>query len=173
MNNQVYRNSNETECPQCGFSRNNNENSCKACRYHFLLKHHLQPEDTLSPQQQPKTSRLPSCLIVIEERHNSQQPSLSQKRIQYGSLVIGRDTSLASDNIAIKDNTVSSRHLNLRFTLKYGVEIKDNNSTNGTLLNSSRIEPEKWYTIHEDDEILIGRNTAIWVVMSYPESSGE
>jgi len=70
--------------------------------------------------------------------------------------VIGGNRQKA--DILLHDNAVSRKHAEVALTLR-GVAIKDLNSTNGTRINGSKINPGVWYQLVERDTLKMGNLT--------------
>lgn len=67
-------------------------------------------------------------------------------------LTIGRDTS----NDIVVDNKLASRHHAVIQKIRDAYFLKDENSTNGTFLNGSRIPNDKYIRLNAGDKITIG-----------------
>ncbi|XP_021751770.1 FHA domain-containing protein At4g14490-like [Chenopodium quinoa] len=81
----------------------------------------------------------------------------SRSSVRIGRVVKG-------NNLTIKDSGISSKHLIIQFNPDSGNwEIKDLDSSNGTILNSSQLKPLFPSVIQNGDEIKIGELTSIRV----------
>ncbi|XP_021721794.1 FHA domain-containing protein At4g14490-like [Chenopodium quinoa] len=81
----------------------------------------------------------------------------SRSTVRIGRVVKG-------NNLTIKDSGISSKHLIIQFNPDSGNwEIKDLDSSNGTILNSSQLKPLFPSVIQNGDEIKIGELTSIRV----------
>ena len=67
-------------------------------------------------------------------------------------ITIGRD----SDNTIVVGNRLVSRHHCIIQRIKDAYFLKDEESTNGTFVNGSRIPPDKYYRLNPGDKIEIG-----------------
>ena len=74
-------------------------------------------------------------------------------------ITVGRD----SDNNVVVDNKLASRHHCVIQKIKDAYFLKDENSTNGTFLNDSRIPPDKYVRLNPGDKIKVGSD---YIVMS-------
>ncbi len=74
-----------------------------------------------------------------------------------GSISVGRDKS---NNIQIDDNLTSRRHAVIQ-KIKNAFFIKDLHSTNGTFVNNKTVPEGKYYKLHRNDVIKIGRTEII------------
>ena len=72
-------------------------------------------------------------------------------------ITIGRD----SDNKVVVDNKLASRHHCVIQKIKDAYFLKDENSTNGTFLNGSRIPPDKYVRLNPGDKITVGGETMV------------
>lgn len=73
-------------------------------------------------------------------------------------ITIGRDTS----NDIVVDNKLASRHHAVIHKIKDAYFLKDENSTNGTFVNSVRIPKDKYVKLNVGDQIQIG--TMVFVI---------
>ena len=82
----------------------------------------------------------------------------NKKRIELvAKITIGRD----GDNNVIVDNKLASRHHCIIQKVKEAYFLKDENSTNGTFLNGSRIPPDKYVHLNAGDKITVGGSTIV------------
>ncbi len=72
-------------------------------------------------------------------------------------ITVGRD----SDNNVLVDNKLASRHHCVIQKIKDAYFLKDENSTNGTFLNGSRIPPDKYVRLNPGDRITVGGETIV------------
>lgn len=72
-------------------------------------------------------------------------------------ITIGRDP----DNDVVVDNKLASRHHAIIQKIKNAYFIKDDNSTNGTLVNGVRIPKEKYVKLNGGDKITIGNSNLV------------
>ncbi|XP_021774444.1 uncharacterized protein LOC110738373 isoform X2 [Chenopodium quinoa] len=92
-----------------------------------------------------------------------QQGPRQGETLEFNSKVrIGR--VVKGNNLTIKDPGISSKHLIIEFNKESGIwEIKDLDSSNGTILNSSQLKPLSPFEIRNGDEIKFGELTSIRV----------
>ena len=77
----------------------------------------------------------------------------NKKKIELtAKITIGRD----SDNSVVIDNKLASRHHATIQKIRDAYFIKDEKSTNGTLVNGHRIPEEKYVRLSPGDKITIG-----------------
>lgn len=82
----------------------------------------------------------------------------NKKRIELAAkITIGRD----SDNSVVIDNKLASRHHATIQKIRDEYFIKDEKSTNGTLVNGNRIPEEKYVRLSPGDKITIGSTTLV------------
>jgi pSer/pThr/pTyr-binding forkhead associated (FHA) protein len=67
-------------------------------------------------------------------------------------MIIGRDSSCS---ICLDDPNVSRQHCSLIKEFDGGLSLVDNNSTNGTEVNSHRLKPEIYRRLHHGDTIQV------------------
>lgn len=72
-------------------------------------------------------------------------------------ITIGRE----SDNDIVIDNKLTSRHHAIIQKIKDTYFLKDENSTNGTYVNSIKIPKDKYFRLNIGDEITIGNMTLV------------
>ncbi|MCR5045115.1 MAG: FHA domain-containing protein [Treponema sp.] len=75
-----------------------------------------------------------------------------QKIKLVAKITLGRDT----DNSVVIENKLASRHHALIQKIKDDYFLKDENSTNGTLLNGNRVPAGKYVKLNRGDKITIG-----------------
>ncbi|MBN2717188.1 MAG: FHA domain-containing protein [Deltaproteobacteria bacterium] len=80
---------------------------------------------------------------------NSSQPA-TVFQVTKKKVIIGRDSR---NDIVLRQSNVSSKHATLKVTRR-GVQISDMNSSNGVIVNGTRITAPM--IVNEDDEIVIG-----------------
>ena len=66
------------------------------------------------------------------------------------------ENSACGDNSVVIENKLASRHHALIQKIKDDYYLKDENSTNGTLLNGKRIPADKYVKLSRGDKITIG-----------------
>ena len=93
------------------------------------------------------------------------QETMESKYLWEGSLLLGR--SYPWKNNIMKDGRISHTHASIRIVDDAFI-LKDENSTNGTLLNGSRIEPGAEEKLSHGDIIRIGSNQFV-VSLYYPK----
>jgi pSer/pThr/pTyr-binding forkhead associated (FHA) protein len=82
----------------------------------------------------------------------------NKKKIELvAKITIGRD----SDNIVVVDDKLASRHHCVIQKIKDDYFLKDENSTNGTFHNGSRIPPDKYVRLNPGDRITVGGSTIV------------
>ena len=82
----------------------------------------------------------------------------NKKKIELvAKITVGRDT----DNSVVVDNKLASRHHCVIQKIKDAYFLKDENSTNGTFLNGSRIPPDKYVRLNPGDKITVGGSTIV------------
>lgn len=79
------------------------------------------------------------------------------KPLAFGQIRIGRKPE-RNDIAFPEDRYVSGEHLILDADLDY-LRAKDLNSTNGTIINGKKIEPNVWVDLADGDEIKIGQTS--------------
>ena len=75
-----------------------------------------------------------------------------QKIKLVAKITLGRE----SDNSVVIENKLASRHHALIQKIKDDYYLKDENSTNGTLLNGKRVPADKYVKLSRGDKITIG-----------------
>jgi 3',5'-cyclic-nucleotide phosphodiesterase len=98
-------------------------------------------------------------LIVIEGNAKGQTFDLTD-----GITFIGRSTR---SDIRVKDSAVSRKHLKI-FHIGKKIFLEDLKSTNGTFINSERIEPGEGFEVSEGDVITIGKTSLQFEVSTGP-----
>ena len=82
----------------------------------------------------------------------------NNKRIALvAKITIGRD----SDNDIVVDNKLASRHHAVIQKIKNAYFLKDENSTNGTFVNSIRIPKDKYVRLNIGDQIQVGNSVFV------------
>lgn len=82
-----------------------------------------------------------------------------KKKIQLvAKITIGRE----SDNNVVIDNKLASRHHALIQKIKEDYFLKDEGSTNGTLLNGIKIPAGKYVKLNRGDKITIGSSNIVF-----------
>ena len=82
----------------------------------------------------------------------------NKKKVELvAKITIGRDP----DNDIVVDNKLASRHHAIIQKIKNAYFIKDDNSTNGTLVNGVRIPKEKYVKLNGGDKITIGNASIV------------
>lgn len=82
-----------------------------------------------------------------------------KKKIQLVSkITIGRE----SDNSVVIDNKLASRHHALIQKIRDDYFLKDENSTNGTYLNGTKIPAGKYVKLNKGDKITIGSSNIVF-----------
>ncbi len=105
-----------------------------------------------------RTVTIPGSMRLLCENGEYQGGSFDV--FQGETLSIGRSNDFS--NIVLKEEGVSRKHCELRFTDK-GLLLKDT-SSNGTFLNGQQIESGKYIALHNGDKIKIGRTNNIFSV---------
>ena len=83
---------------------------------------------------------------------------VDKKRIELiAKITIGREF----DNDVVIDNKLASRHHAVIQKIKGAYFIKDEKSTNGTLINGKKIPDEKYVKLYIGDKITIGSTTLV------------
>lgn len=97
----------------------------------------------------------------LEKIAQSQQVSylvFNKKRIQLvAKITIGRET----DNDIVIDSKLASRHHCMIQKIGDAFFLKDENSTNGTLLNGQRIPEGKYVLLNSGDKITVGSSSLV------------
>ena len=84
--------------------------------------------------------------------------TFNKKKIQLvAKITIGRD----SDNSVVMDDKLCSRHHCVIQKINDDYFLKDENSTNGTFLNDSRIPGDKWVKLENGDKITVGVSSLV------------
>ena len=82
----------------------------------------------------------------------------NNKRIDLvAKITIGRET----DNDVVVDNKLASRHHAVIQKIKNAYFLKDENSTNGTLVNGVKIPKDKYVKLNPGDKITVGNMTLV------------
>lgn len=82
----------------------------------------------------------------------------NKKKVELvAKITIGRGT----DNDVVIDNKLASRHHAIIQKIKNAYFIKDDNSTNGTLINGMKIPKDKYVKLNPGDKITIGNATLV------------
>ena len=82
----------------------------------------------------------------------------NKKKVELvAKITIGRD----SDNDVVVDNKLASRHHAIIQKIKNAYFIKDDNSTNGTLVNGVRIPKDKYVRLNAGDKITVGNMSLV------------
>ena len=82
----------------------------------------------------------------------------NKKKVELvAKITIGRD----SDNDVVVDNKLASRHHAIIQKIKNAYFIKDDNSTNGTLVNGVKIPKDKYVKLNPGDKITIGNMSLV------------
>jgi ABC-type multidrug transport system ATPase subunit/pSer/pThr/pTyr-binding forkhead associated (FHA) protein len=84
-------------------------------------------------------------------------------------IVVGR---APGNDVVINHPAVSGRHLSLEIT-PTGYRVTDLNSTNGTIVNGQRIQPNAAQAVNVNDVLKIGDLTGNWVNLGFKSKSGE
>ena len=92
----------------------------------------------------------PALLTIIMGPHQWIGKFWSIKKHQ----TFGRDESQAS--IYIPNNTISRKHLELKYLSKDQIKVADLKSTNGSFLNKEPMKPHQFYTLKNNDILRIG-----------------
>jgi two-component system, NtrC family, sensor kinase len=103
-----------------------------------------------------------ASLYVIRGRDNGQHFTLRGPTIS-----IGRD---ANNHIQLHDTEVSRFHAKIESSSEHGFRVSDLNSSNGTFVNSRRIEGQ---TLRSGDRLQIGRTLMIFTGGPEPNHTGK
>ena len=104
------------------------------------------------------TSPLGQHLDRIAESQQVSYLVFNKKRIQLvAKITIGRET----DNNIVIDSKLASRHHCVIQKIRDAYFLKDENSTNGTLLNGRRIPSDKYVRLNPGDKLTIGSSNLI------------
>ncbi len=106
---------------------------------------------------------MPETTIVSSSRVGQQLSEMKKGELSYlefnkkkielvAKITVGRD----SDNNVVVDNKLASRHHCVIQKIKDAYFLKDEDSTNGTFLNGSRIPPDKYVRLNPGDKITVG-----------------
>ena len=71
-----------------------------------------------------------------------------------GHHIFGRESSQVS--IYIPNNTLSRKHLELKYVSSEKIEVQDLGSTNGSFLNNEPMKPYQFYTLQNNDIVRMG-----------------
>jgi hypothetical protein len=85
------------------------------------------------------------CLTILQGPNKGQEYYLSEVTNTVGRRV--------GNSVVLDDATISGKHVEIYFSAYREWRIRDLNSTNGTLLNGSRV---KEFALRDGDKILIG-----------------
>lgn len=97
-------------------------------------------------------------LDAIGESKPASYLMFNKKKIELvAKITIGRD----ADNDVVVDNKLASRHHALIQKIKDTYFLKDEGSTNGTLLNGTSIPKDKYVKLSPGDRITIGNMTLV------------
>ena len=97
-------------------------------------------------------------LDAIGESKPASYLMFNKKKIELvAKITIGR----GSDNDVVVDNKLASRHHALIQKIKDTYFLKDEGSTNGTLLNGTSIPKDKYVKLSPGDRITIGNMTLV------------
>ncbi len=110
---------------------------------------------TPSTQTVSTESRSGQYILHLNEIKNDDHSYLvfNKKKIAYvAKISIGRE----SDNTVVVDDQLASRHHCVIQKIKDDFFVKDEDSTNGTFVNGSRIPPDKWVKLNPGDKITVG-----------------
>ena len=92
-------------------------------------------------------------LFILSEQLRGTAFSLTQDKY-----TVGRSDSC---DICIADPTISGKHCSLVKLDDNSYAIRDENSTNGTLLNGKRVPADKYVKLSRGDKITIGATTLV------------
>jgi len=97
-------------------------------------------------------------LDAIGESKQASYLMFNKKKIELvAKITIGR----GADNDVVVDNKLASRHHALIQKIKDTYFLKDEGSTNGTLLNGTSIPKDKYVKLSPGDRITIGNMTLV------------
>jgi diguanylate cyclase (GGDEF)-like protein len=105
-------------------------------------------QETINRELQ-KAKEQPACLILIKGT-----PQGHRYFITADEMVIGRDPAA---DISIPDNSISRKHARIKQT-GGAVTIEDLGSSNGTSINSKKLEPGNVATLAKEDMIKLGNS---------------
>lgn len=103
-------------------------------------------KESARPAQQHKDTN-PVKLIISEQGKTLANKTINQEQI----IIIGRSNS---SDISINDSTVSSQHIKIEHTTT-GMILTDLDSTNGTFIDSVRINPNTPISITNNTDIML------------------
>lgn len=104
--------------------------------------------------------------VCLKASQNGKRPKLI---VLTGNAVIGRSDNC---NLRIISRTVSRKHCRIRLH-KHGVSVTDLGSSNGTLVNNSKLESAKRRQLRDRDQITIGPMSFVLRIMASPETSAD
>ncbi|MEX1043794.1 MAG: FHA domain-containing protein [Acidimicrobiia bacterium] len=141
-----------TTCPNCDSPLDGGETTCTSCGTHFeadptviyvpVSEHH----PALSPEDARDVDGFDGYALVVERGPRAGMTFV----LQPGSTTVGRHPD---SDIFLDDVTVSRHHCRFSATTE-GLTVEDAGSTNGTYVNSTRVDE---HPLVPGDEVLIGR----------------
>lgn len=141
-----------TTCPNCGSPIEGGETTCASCGTHVeadptvvfvpVSEHH----PALSPEDARSVDGFDGYALVVERGPRAGMTFV----LQPGSTTVGRHPD---SDIFLDDVTVSRHHCRFSATTE-GLMVEDAGSTNGTYVNSTRVDEHR---LVPGDEVLIGR----------------
>jgi two-component system, OmpR family, response regulator VicR len=109
------------------------------------------------------------AFLTVEKGHSKDIGKIFT--IGENPVTIGRKASENNPDIVLHDDFVSRRHLEISFQ-EDCYRLRDLNSTNGTLVDKIKIDPEKYYSLNDGSEIGLGISTqGPRVVLRFKESA--
>ncbi len=104
------------------------------------------------------SSPVGKMLDSIGESKPASYLMFNKKKINLvAKITIGRE----SDNDIVVDNKLASRHHAIIQKIKDAYFLKDQNSTNGTFLNGTKLPSDKYVKLHPGDRITIGNMSLV------------
>ena len=98
----------------------------------------------------PPPPLAPGAAVVAQARLTTSAGQVYA--VQPGGATLGRAPEC---DIVLDNSQISRRHATIRFGLN-GWEARDHGSSNGTVVNSQRLQPEAAYRLNSGDEIMMG-----------------
>ncbi|MCQ2752414.1 MAG: FHA domain-containing protein [Coriobacteriales bacterium] len=142
---------NQTFCPVCQKPVNDDATICGTCGFSLLgATQSFNPisMDTKLNDCSVETGKTKPALVIVNEQYKNETFLLNEQK----AYTIGRDPNC---DIFLSDRTVSRHHATI-YISKAGAQIKDEDSMNGTWLNSHLIDTS---ALNPKDLIAIGTFT--------------
>jgi len=152
----------EKICDVCGMANPVTEMICQRCFSDISRKKPTEKVATRKPVL--KLGQTPSTAKILKKPELDQDKTIREAAplllvlgpgqvitVRHGD-TIGRDTTGAK--ILNQFNAISRKHASFKFMHGRWL-IRDENSTNGTYIYGTKLEPEKWYEIRDRDVLSI------------------